>query len=84
LGWPSLSGLFEAPYDYDKIRRNASQFTLFHSNDDPYCPLDHAEYLAEKLDGELHIQPGQKHFSIETDPKYTTFPLLKEWLIGRE
>lgn len=84
LEWPNLKGLFETPYDYDTIRRRAGQFTFFHSNDDPYCPLDHAEYLAQQLGGELHIHPGQKHFSAETDPKYTTFPLLKEWLLARK
>lgn len=82
LGWKNLGGLFEAPYDYDTIRQRAGQFTLFHSNDDPYCPLDHAEYLAEKLGGELHVHPGQKHFSVETDPKYTEFPQLKAWLLS--
>lgn len=45
-------------------------------------PLEHAEYLAKELGGELKVIPGQKHFSRETDPKYTTFPLLKELLLN--
>lgn len=82
LGWSNLGGLFETPYNFEKIRTHANQFTLFHSNDDPYCPLDHAEYLAEVLAGSLHMIPNQKHFSAETDPKYVKFPLLKSYLLS--
>ena len=82
LGWSNLDGLFEIPFDFETIKRRVNKFIFIHSDDDPYCPLDHAEYLSEQLDGKLIILPGQKHFSVETDPKYKTFPLLKELLLG--
>ncbi len=82
LGWKSLSGLFEQPFDFEKITQHAKEFVLIHSDNDPYCPLDHAEYLAGKLNGKLLVLPGQKHFSEETNPKYTTFPYLKELLLS--
>lgn len=82
LGWKTLGGLFEQPLDFDQIKTHCPDFLLLHSDNDPYCPLEHAQYLAEKLGGRLQIEPGQKHFSEETDPKYTSFPLLKTILLG--
>jgi predicted alpha/beta hydrolase family esterase len=81
LGWPNLSGLFEEPFDFEVIKQHARKFLFIHSDDDPYCPLEHAQYLAGKLNGELMIIPGQKHFSAATDQKYTQFPLLKQIIL---
>ncbi len=82
LGWPNLSGLFVKPFDFSKIKQRSKSFVFIHSDNDPYCPLDHAEYLSNELGGELKVIPGQKHFSEETDPKYSTFPLLKDILLN--
>lgn len=76
LGWPNLGGLFAKPFDFNYIRGKSDKFVFIHSDDDPYCPLEHARFLASQLDGELIVQPSQKHFSVETDPKYTEFPYL--------
>jgi predicted alpha/beta hydrolase family esterase len=81
LGWTNLGGLFEEPFDFDGIKKHCSNFLLIHSDNDPYCPLEHAQYLAKELDGTLRLEPGQKHFSEETDPKYISFPLLKSILL---
>lgn len=83
LGWPNLGGLFEKPFDFEAIQRHAQSFLFIHSDDDPYCPLDHAKYLSEKLHGKLMVIPGQKHFSVETDEKYIKFPLLAEILLDK-
>jgi predicted alpha/beta hydrolase family esterase len=80
LGWNSLSELFEKPLDFAKIKKHVKEITLIHSNNDPYIPVEQAEYLAEKLDGELIILEGQKHFSEVMDPKYNKFPFLVELL----
>lgn len=80
LDWPNLDGLFEEPFDFAKIKTHAGEFLFIHSDNDPYCPLNHAEYLAEQVGGELKVMPGQKHFSEETDPKYTKFPEILEEL----
>ncbi len=82
LGWDCLDGLFEEEFDFEKIKKRAKKFIFIHSDNDPYCPLDHAEYLAEKLDGELIVKKGQKHFSVGTfGETYREFPLVLE-LIG--
>ncbi len=79
LGREDLKGLFEEPFDFDKIKTRAEKFVLIHSDDDPYCPLPGAEYLAEKLGGELIIKNGQKHFSVGTaGERYREFPLILE------
>ncbi|MBA3724453.1 MAG: alpha/beta hydrolase [Candidatus Levybacteria bacterium] len=76
LGWESLEELFEKPFDFASIKQHAKQITFIHSDNDPYIPLEQAEYLAEKLDGELIILEGQGHFNTGSDPKFTKFPYL--------
>jgi len=76
LGWDALDGLFEEPFDFEKIKKKAKRFIFIHSDNDPYCPLDHAEYLAKKLNGRLIIKKGQGHFNLEKGPEYKQFPLI--------
>lgn len=65
LGWESLEELFEKPFDFEKIKKHAKRFVFIHSDNDPYCPLDHAKFLSEKLEGKLIIIKDQGHFSGE-------------------
>ncbi len=65
LGWDSLKELFTKPFNFEKIKSKAKQFIFIHSNNDPYCPLDHAKYLSQKLEGKLIILPGREHFGGE-------------------
>ena len=79
LGRDDLRELFEEPFNFGLIKTKASKFVYFHSDDDPYCPLEHAKYLVDKTNGELIILPGQKHFNISTaGEKYKKFPELLE------
>lgn len=79
LGREDLDGLFEEPFNFDLIKTKAEKFVFFHSDDDPYCPLEHAKYLAEQTGGDLILIPNQKHFSISTaGEKYKQFPELLE------
>ena len=72
-----LSELFETPLDFDIIRTRAEKFVLVHSDDDPYCPLAGATFMAKELGGELTVVPGQKHFSVGTaGEQYREFPLM--------
>ncbi|MDE2079386.1 MAG: alpha/beta hydrolase [Patescibacteria group bacterium] len=76
-GKMDVSGMFEEPLDFEKIRSRAEKFIFVHSDDDPFCPLSGAKYLANKLDGELKLFRGQKHFSVGTaGEKYRQFPVL--------
>lgn len=82
LGVPELSRLFDEEFDFKKIKTKANRFVFIHSDNDPYCPLDHAEYLSRQLDGELIVKPGEAHFSISTaGEKYKEFPLVLDLLV---
>lgn len=84
LDWDALDELFLEPFDFDLIKTKANKFVFIHSDNDPYCPLEHAEYLSEKLDGELVIKPGQFHFSIgSAGERYKQFPELLEMILQK-
>jgi predicted alpha/beta hydrolase family esterase len=76
LGWESLQELFINEFDFELIKSKAKKFVFIHSDNDPYCPLEGAQFLAERLSGELIILPGQGHFSTGRNPEYTKFPYL--------
>ncbi len=79
LARPDLTPLFKKPLDFEAIKSRSGVFVFVHSDDDPYCPLDHAKFLSEKVGGRLVIIPGQKHFSISTSgQEYNQFPKLLE------
>ncbi|MFO0703190.1 MAG: alpha/beta hydrolase [Patescibacteria group bacterium] len=79
LKWDPNNELFSVPFDFDKCRNNCRKFTYIHSDNDPFCPLDHAKYLQSQTGGELVIVPDQKHFSISTmGAAYKEFPKLLE------
>lgn len=81
LGWPNLGGLFEEPFDYAKIKTKAKKFSLLHSDNDPHCPLEGAQYLAKELDGELTVLPGAEHFSIKNGgERFRQLPEILELL----
>ncbi len=78
LGEKSLDGLFEEKFDFEKIKKHAKKFIFIHSDNDPYCPLEHAQYLSKQLGGELIVKKGQGHFNLEKGSEYKEFPLLLE------
>jgi len=84
LGWESLTGLFEEPFDFEKIKTRASKFVFLHSDNDPYVPLEHAQYLSERVSGELIVKTGQGHFNTELNDSYAEFPLLLHIIQGGE
>lgn len=83
LGWDSLNELFDPALDFEKIKPHAKQITLLHSDNDPYIPLDQPEELSKKLDADLIVLTGQKHFSTSDDLKFNELPYLLE-LINHE
>ncbi len=84
LGWESLAGLFEEPFDFEKIRTKAGKFIFLHSDNDPYVPLEQARYLSEQVGGELIVKTGQGHFNTELSESYKEFPLLLHIIEGGE
>ena len=82
LGWESLSELFNEPLDFEKIKKHCPSFTFLHSDDDPYCPMNGAEYLMEQTKGDLVVFEGQGHFNTGTSPKFKQFPEILEIIEG--
>lgn len=78
LGWDALEGLFTEPYDFELIKTKAHSITLVHSDTDPYVPLEHAHFLAQKLNARLLTVAGQGHFNLEQSEEYHEFPLLAQ------
>lgn len=76
LDFPANDRIFDIEFNYDKIKQNCGNILFIHSDNDPYCPLEHAEYLSEKTGGELKVIPGQGHFNLEVSDKYKEFPEL--------
>lgn len=64
----------EYDFNWKKIQENSQQFTVFHSENDPYVPLEKATLLANNLRTEVINIPEGKHFN--TDAGYTEFKEL--------
>lgn len=83
LNMNALEELFLKPFDFEKIKTKAKSFIFIHSDNDPYCPLAHAQYLREKVDGTLILLRGQAHFSISTAGEtYKKFPFLLDLIVN--
>lgn len=77
LGLDIASELFSEPFDFEKIKIKSRLWYVIHSDDDPYVPLEHAQYLHQHIGGDLIVLAGQKHFSVSTfGEDYCQFPFL--------
>lgn len=57
-------------FNFARIKQNADKLAFLHGDDDPYCPLEQAKYLAEKLDAPLTVVPNGHHLGA----KFTELP----------
>jgi len=62
--------------DFSKVKSNCKTFYNYHSENDPYVPLDKARRLANKLEARFKIIEEGGHFN--EDAGYTKFPILLE------
>lgn len=76
LDWEALDGLFVEALDFEAIKKHCANFIFIHSDNDPYSPIEHAEYLAEQTGGKLITFEEQGHFNTEQSPQYKQFPQL--------
>lgn len=65
-------------FDFDLIQSKVEKIAFLHGDDDPYCPLEQAKFLAEKLDASLTVIPNGHHLG----SRYTELPVL--WNILKE
>src|SRR5579884_2945796 len=72
-----ISGYFDKPWDWEKIKSNQKWIIEFHSTDDPYIPVEEARFVHEKLDTEYYEFTDQGHFG-NPDRVKLEFPELVE------
>lgn len=65
-------------FDFKLMKSKVEKIAFFHGDNDPYCPLEQAKYLAEKLDALLTIIPNGGHLG----SVYVEFPQL--WHVIKE
>lgn len=58
-------------FNWEKIRKGAKHFTVYHSDNDPYVSLGNGEELAKQLGVKLTFVPSAGHFN--TKSGYTRF-----------
>lgn len=59
-------------FDFEVMKSKAGKIAFFHGDNDPYCPLEQAKYLAEKLDASLTVISNGGHLG----SNLTEFPEL--------
>ena len=59
-------------FDFERIKSKAEKFAFLHGDNDPYCPLEQAKFLAEKLDASLTVVPNGGHLGMQ----FTELPVL--------
>lgn len=67
LGFKELENFFTKEINFEKIRKHAKKFTAIHSDNDPFVPMRHGDFLKEKLGAELIVKDNYKHFSGHVD-----------------
>lgn len=61
-------------FDFDIIKSKADKLAFLHGNDDPYCPLEQARWLADSLDAEITVVQNGHHLGA----KFKELPELWE------
>ena len=82
LNWEANSRLFDIGFDWSAIQQNTKKLLFIHSDNDPYVPLEQAQYVADNCKAEMVIIPNQGHFNLEKGPEYKEFPKLLELIKG--
>ncbi len=53
----------EDPFDWEAIKRSCGRFYMYHSDNDPYVPLERARYLEQCLSTPLRLILGGGHLN---------------------
>lgn len=63
-------------FNWNDINRNKGNATIFHGDNDPYVPMNHAEKLSKSIKTPITIIENGGHLNSESG--YTEFPHLLE------
>lgn len=68
-------------FDFERIKSKAEKLAFFHGDNDPYCPLEQAQYLAKSLDAQLSLIPGGQHLGMNLTEFPQLWNILKDQLV---
>lgn len=78
LGNPDFDNInksfIEKSFDWQKIKQNCPKFFVFHSDNDPYVPIEQAEKLAKNLGVDVILVKNAGHFNEKAG--YSKFDLI--------
>jgi predicted alpha/beta hydrolase family esterase len=57
-----ISGYFNEPWNWERIRKNVKWIIQFASINDPYIPIAEARYIKDKLNSEYYEFTNRGHF----------------------
>lgn len=72
----------EEGFNFELIKQKANNLLFLHGDDDPFCPLDQAQWLAKQTASEIIVIPGGKHIS-KKQGGFTELPQLTDALVER-
>ncbi|MEO5691385.1 MAG: alpha/beta hydrolase [Candidatus Saccharimonadales bacterium] len=84
LQWQPNDLLFDVRFDWTTIRQGVNELLFVHSDNDPYVPLNQAEYVATNTCAAIVVIPGEGHFNLERSDEYKQFPKLLKILEERK
>jgi uncharacterized protein len=64
-----LSGYYDAPWDWDAMKKNAKRIIIFASTDDPFISVSEPQFIAKQLDADYREFTDQGHFQDEEFPE---------------
>lgn len=78
-----ISGYFDTPWQWGKIKKNCQWIVQLAGQDDPYISKEESRFVHEHLDCEYHEYTDQGHFG-DPDHPYNDFPALIEIIERKE
>lgn len=66
---PEIDNFLEKPFEISNEQIQKTKFTVFHSDDDPYVPVNHAERWADITGVKLNLLSGKGHINTSTFPE---------------
>ena len=63
-----LLSFFQAPIDWEEIKKHCTKFVAIHSEDDPYVPIKHNVLFQEKLGAKSIVEQGMGHYNDKEYP----------------
>lgn len=69
----------ENGFDFEKIKNNAGRLEFVHGDNDIYCPVSQAKWLAGKTNSEIHLIPNGGHLG----NKFKELPIVWDLISAR-